>query len=82
MESLTNALGKLDLEEVKIKHFVVEAKSIKYDDGSIQGLIAAFENFDHTQYNGLTLGGNSYGSEACHWVAENVLKKWSNLREA
>lgn len=55
------------------------AREIKYDTATAE-LKAAFEGQDYNKVNGITLGGNSYGTEACRWIAENVLTKWSNLK--
>ena len=40
-----------------------------------------FENFKATDYNYLVLSGNSYGIQACEWVATNVIRDWEGLRQ-
>lgn len=46
----------------------------KYDNAPSE-LIEAFKNVDIANLTEITLGGNSYDSESCKWIKENVLLK-------
>jgi Ran GTPase-activating protein 1 len=38
-----------------------------------------FKELDKTKHNSLTLSGNSYSTEACQYIAQQI-KDWTNLR--
>lgn len=78
VDELTMGLQKLDIaKEEALRHFEVQSVSKKYDD--VNELAAVFEGKDLSEFNALTLSGNSYGTDACFWIAEHVLKNWTNL---
>lgn len=65
-------------------HFVVKAEQKKFDTAEQveQAWLASSpnNNLDHlSQVTKITLGGNSYGFEACEWVAK-TLSKCESLR--
>ena len=61
-------MGLSEEPKDKYTHLVVPAKELKFDDAHEQ-LVAAFDGVDLTQFDALTLSGNSYGTEACRWIA-------------
>ena len=81
IKDLTSGMDALNIakEEAEIKHFIIESKAHKYD-GPTDELQAAFANIDYNTVNGITLSGNSYGTDACRWIADNVLKSWKGLK--
>jgi Ran GTPase-activating protein (RanGAP) involved in mRNA processing and transport len=54
--------------------FVMPFEAKKYDNAPTE-LIEAFKNVDISNLTDITLGGNSYDSESCKWIKENVLLK-------
>lgn len=76
---LAQQLGAMGLGVTEYVHLVVPSKSAKFDEAN-DDLKAAFAGHDLEKFNAITLSGNSYGTEACKWIAENVLKNWTNLK--
>lgn len=75
IEGLTSKLGAMGLKEEtadRYIHLVVPSKALKFDNAHAE-LVAAFEGKDLSKFDALTLSGNSYGTEACKWLAENIL---------
>ena len=54
--------------------FIMPFEAKKYDNAPAE-LIEAFKNVDVENLTDITLGGNSYDSESCKWIKENVLMK-------
>lgn len=82
VEQLTSQMGAMGLEEQprdNYTHLIVPPKSLKFDDDHAE-LRAAFEGKDLSKFDGLTLSGNSYGTPACTWIAQNILQGWTNLK--
>lgn len=52
----------------------------KFFDESSDELKKCFEGMEHEKVGSIILSGNSYGIEACRWIADNVLAKCVNLR--
>jgi Ran GTPase-activating protein (RanGAP) involved in mRNA processing and transport len=60
-------------------NLVVPAKALKFD-GADDRLKESFKNIDFAKVESITLSGNSYGFEACQWIATNVLSKTTNIK--
>lgn len=71
------------IEKEPIKYFEVHANSQRFDDKPehMELLLKYFNGLNFEEFNGLTLSGNSYGVQACNWIAANVLAPWEKLRE-
>ena len=77
LDELTKQMGGLSLASVDL---VVEAKAIKFDDANDE-LKATFDGVSFDTIKSITLGGNSYGTDACRWIAENVLVHCKNIEK-
>ena len=73
MEGLKLAEGK------ELIPFVIPCKTKMFNDDG-KDLTQHFENLEFERISSFELSGNSYGMEACRWIAENVLKKCVNLQ--
>tara|TARA_B110000285_G_scaffold214215_1_gene259328 strand:+ start:254 stop:769 length:516 start_codon:yes stop_codon:yes gene_type:complete len=51
----------------------------KMYDAATAELVLAFQNIDLDNLTDITLGGNSYDSESCNWIKQNVLMKAPKL---
>ena len=60
--------------------FVIPAASQFYDDARPE-LKAQFEGLDFARVRSITLSANSYGTEACQWIADEILSKCLNLKK-
>ena len=60
--------------------FVIPSLAKKYDNAPAE-LIEAFKDVDLANLTEITLGGNTYDSESCKWIKENVLLKAPNLHK-
>ena len=60
------------MESTSTTNFVVKPEQKKFDTAEDvkNACSAEFGSFDLKMVSGLTLGGNSYGLEACTWLAE------------
>ena len=60
--------------------FVMPPSSKFFDDANPE-LKANFENLDFSSVTSVTLSANSYGTEACKWIASEFLSKCDNLNK-
>lgn len=60
--------------------FVIPAASQFYDNARPE-LKALFEGLDFARVRSITLSANSYGTEACQWIADEILSKCLNLKK-
>ena len=51
-------------------------------DSATTELQECFSFLEHECVVSIVLSGNSYGMEACRWIADNVLSKCVNLQKA
>lgn len=91
MDSLVNMMEGLTVKDFKeVESFVVKPESLFFDgtekvengEGKRcdnEDLKKAFEGIDLENVKYIKMSGNSYGEEACQWVAQNIFAKAKNL---
>jgi Ran GTPase-activating protein 1 len=71
-------IEELQLGSKIVEDLVVPEEARKYD-GPEDTLQAVFDDVNFHSVKSFTMGGNSYGTEACQWIADNVLTHCKNI---
>lgn len=65
--------------------FTISVKAARFDDGDAkqqQLLEQQFATVDPASLVSIRLSENSYGTQACQWISDNILKRARNLQKA
>lgn len=81
LTELTEMMGNLTVKEVEFQMPKLSAFYNDEDQNLHAKLKEKFKDVNVEELTTLELSGNSYGFEACKWIAENILSKAQNLRK-
>jgi Ran GTPase-activating protein (RanGAP) involved in mRNA processing and transport len=74
-------MENLSVDAIKNPIDFIMPPNSKFFDDATEELKSNFKGVKLEDVISITLGGNSYGTAACQWISDEILKKCVNLKK-